>query len=1322
MGADSSDQRSSPFVGLDPFTTQDQLYFFGRRGESIALAANFLASKICVAFGRSGVGKSSIVLAGLPRAFEEFEDVNFLPLRDWQDNPYQYFQDSLKDLCVKAAPDALSKKELEEIAPHILAAKIAEITGHPLMIVCDQFEEFFRGSNQQSRDMFEAALSRIVSDTRSDVHVSLVMRDDGLFHLEKMQTHIPEVLTNTISIQGLSRTDAAEAIRGPVEQFNKLHGTRYKVTDDFVERLLNQVSASKISRNKKTGSQASESATIPDDEEIEAPFLQLSLQKLWQVMIDRHYDGLTGDLLKRMQPSQIVEEHFSAVIDRWKSRHNELAIILDRMVTSGGHKIAYSLPDLEQFIREEKKSGLVTSMSWRRTDGFLLPLLNDLTDGAQRIFRQKSSKQYELFHDVLAGPVNRWLMQRRERNRAKKRNRVRLYSLSALVMVVIWTFAQFARIHELDLDIIEKAASAAKSDLQEGRLQKGFAKSLATLNLLNESDRDFSTVEHAAVRNELTVSLSKIADRLDRSSVLTYDKSAQCEKTSTGEHFSSGPGRAHDRWVYSVDFSANSKSLISGASAGIARVWKKGEKGWSCVCELNDHRKDQIANGTRSSNIRSVAFNPAPGSEHLAVSSSWDRTARIWDTVQCKQVQILRQPQSPASHPFTLYDAAFSADGQRVATGAYDGSVKIWERSGTGKSYNFKADLPSKPQDANSNSVRNTLHGHSGTALSVAFHPTNSDIIATGGRDSTARLWTITDNGLDGTVAEPYAVLSKHQAEVKTVSFDIEGNLITASFDETVRIWDTATGSMIKGPLIAHTGDIWDAQIADIQLANNNSSNVLVTGSWDKTAKIWDSHSFRLLSVLGDQNDAVRDLAVAPDGSAIAVATRDGQIHMWNATDILGLTQYTPTDSNHNKVALNPVDDSEFAVGDNQANLRVWNRAEKCARLAFPVGWNEAGKPTELSGETSDRRSCRLRPVNRDRACVTPGNITALKYSRDGSKILSGFLLGRLSVFDADSGEEIWTHIPAYQCAKDSEARDIPDGQAKFRVNGFFELPGGNGFLVATDKGIWSFSLDGKEMVPLPSDSPLLRSLDAETGANAAIQQSVSNAEIMFSGEASWPRVAISLFEPDNSNPLGIVVFDGSLKSRFEVALPSGYVRQQPSNLSISKDGNYLAATFGADLVVWLYSSTVDNYQVVRVLQDVHQSEIKTALMLNNHGLVATASLDEIIKLIDTNSGTVLRTFELQHQETIAELQLTESGEELFSAGEDFRVAGRRVILDRDHARNVICKYDSELELAEDQTAELTDTGSGWNLLHYVRQWYAPLFDKSSFSKQELCG
>ena len=112
-----------------------------------------------------------------------------------------------------------------------------------------------------------------------------------------------------------------------------------------------------------------------------------------------------------------------------------------------------------------------------------------------------------------------------------------------------------------------------------------------------------------------------------------------------------------------------------------------------------------------------------------------------------------------------ILSVAFSPDGQRIVTGSFDQTAKLWE--------------------AASGKELLTLKGHSSWVNGVAFSP-DGQRIATGGIDNTARVWE-TASGRE------LLTLKGHLRGVVCVSFSPDGQrIVTGSRDRTARVWEAA--------------------------------------------------------------------------------------------------------------------------------------------------------------------------------------------------------------------------------------------------------------------------------------------------------------------------------------------------------------------------------------------------------------------------------------------------------------------------------------------------------------------------------------------------
>jgi serine/threonine protein kinase len=294
---------------------------------------------------------------------------------------------------------------------------------------------------------------------------------------------------------------------------------------------------------------------------------------------------------------------------------------------------------------------------------------------------------------------------------------------------------------------------------------------------------------------------------------------------------------------------------------------------WQCVRTIKAHTS------------MVYALTISPDGEIIASGSS-DRTIKMW---QLRTGEKLRQlGRWFTGHSESVWTLAFSPNGQTLASGSWDNTIKLWQVS-TGKK------------------IR-TINAHPNWVNSVTFSP-DGQLLASSCANCTIKLWQVstgreiriftghTDSVASVTFSPDGQLLASasndctikvwhintgreihtftgHSFFVNSVIFDCEGeNLISASSDTTIKFWEVSTGKQLR-TLKRHS-----ATVSSIALSRD--AQILVSGSWDNTIKLWHVSTAKEICTLQGHNSYIRAVAISPDAKTIISASDDDTIKIW---------------------------------------------------------------------------------------------------------------------------------------------------------------------------------------------------------------------------------------------------------------------------------------------------------------------------------------------------------------------------------------------------------------------------------------------------------
>ncbi len=412
-----------PYVGLRPFHEKDQAYFFGRSSDIGAIANNLFGARLTILYGASGVGKSSVLMAGVVPELRKEPRTAVLVFRSWQ---VPQAAGQLKAQIIAAA-NQVAGRELavdESLPLDELLKRAAEGLDGTVLLILDQFEEYFLYFADPGPDGgFDAELARAITRREVDAGFLISMREDSVSRLDRFRRWIPALFSNTQRLSHLGRAEATNAIIKPLEVYNaqRPEAAAHPVAIDpvLVPALLDQTSAGQVSIAQAGGAgqtaELAQGASPASGDSIEAPYLQLVLERLWAEETSTGSRTLRLETLSRLGGANtIVRTHLDQVMERLDPRDQELcARVFDRLVTPSGAKVACRLRDLADWAGDLE--GEVPRVTRLLEDNRLLARIQAPPGRAQQ------DDQYQIFHDVLADGILDWrtrFLQRQEKEAA----------------------------------------------------------------------------------------------------------------------------------------------------------------------------------------------------------------------------------------------------------------------------------------------------------------------------------------------------------------------------------------------------------------------------------------------------------------------------------------------------------------------------------------------------------------------------------------------------------------------------------------------------------------------------------------------------------------------------------------------------------------------------------------------------------------------------------------------------------------------------------------------------------------------------------------
>ncbi len=588
--------------------------------------------------------------------------------------------------------------------------------------------------------------------------------------------------------------------------------------------------------------------------------------------------------------------------------------------------------------------------------------------------------------------------------------------------------------------------------------------------------------------------------------------------------------------TWSVAISSNGRYWAAGSKRGEVRVWREAGQTLHLVWQAH------------TDTTASLTFSP---DERLLASGSWDGSLKLWDL---ERGTLLWERLTS-----NINCVAFAPDGSLLASGGDDALIQIWH--------------------VTSETLVQTLAGQGGAVHALAWSP-DGKLLASSGFDGRIRVWELQNSICVQT-------LEAHTNWVTGLAFAPNGTrLASASWDRTVRLWDMASGRLIQ-TLLGHTDRA-------LRVAWSPDGRTVASAGFDNTIWLWDVERESYQAALHGHTADVYAITFTPDSGSLLSGSEDGTLRVWDVKSGQCVRIIRGYAVSLYDVDWSP-DGTQLVSGGTNTQVTMWEAVGGVpskvlrghSRIVHGVAWSPDGRLLASAGWDNtirlwDATTGTCLQVLRDPDAVDT-IFQGVAWSPDGRLLASGSYLRGVQVWDATARTRYW--VGHAHSTKVRRVAWSPDGTR-----------------------LASCGDDGSVCLWDASDGTLLEKLQGHSGMLASVAWSPDGMQLASGGTGQGRGGSGELSIWDAQRAERLQALSGHAGIVFALAW--------------SKRGDLLVSGGSDGILRWW---DVQRGECVR-MREGHHTGVQSLRVSPDGYLLASCGDDNAIKVWDLQSAELLRT------------------------------------------------------------------------------------------------